>query len=277
MKVVENVTLDEERALYGSKNLIVRGVSFDGPADGESALKECDNIVAENCFCNLRYPFWHDRGLKIYGTEMTELCRAALWYSTDIEVKNSKLHGIKAFRECARINLSDCDVKSFEFGWFCDDVEMRDCSVFSEYCLLHARNLKLERVGFQGKYYFQYIENAVIDGCEVTTKDALWHAKNVVIKNSHINSEYLAWYSENLTFENCTIEGAQPFCYCKGLKLINCRMPNSDLCFEKSEVEATITTPIVSVKNPRSGTITAPAVGEIIQDDPSAKGKIIIL
>ena len=53
-------------------------------------------------------------------------------------------------------------------------------------------------------------------------------------------------------------------------------MEGTDLCFEKSEVEATVTTPIVSVKNPRSGTVTAPAVDEIIMDDPEARGEIVI-
>ena len=53
-------------------------------------------------------------------------------------------------------------------------------------------------------------------------------------------------------------------------------MVDADLCFEKSEVEATVTTPIVSVKNPRSGVISAPAVGEFIMDDPEAQGKLLL-
>lgn len=46
------------------------------------------------------------------------------------------------------------------------------------------------------------------------------------------------------------------------------------MCFEKSEVEAVITTPVISIKNPRAGTITVPSVSEIILDDPDAKGQI---
>lgn len=37
MKIIENQTFDEERALYGSSQLLVRNCAFDGPADGESA------------------------------------------------------------------------------------------------------------------------------------------------------------------------------------------------------------------------------------------------
>ena len=57
MKLIENQTMDQERALYGSEDILVRNCSFDGPADGESALKECRDVQMENCFCNLRYPF----------------------------------------------------------------------------------------------------------------------------------------------------------------------------------------------------------------------------
>ena len=53
-------------------------------------------------------------------------------------------------------------------------------------------------------------------------------------------------------------------------------MENADLCFEKSQVEAAITTPVISIKNPLSGTIQVPAVGEIIRDDPNSQGEIVI-
>lgn len=41
MKVIQNQTFDVERALYGSHDILVKDCSFDGPADGESAFKEC--------------------------------------------------------------------------------------------------------------------------------------------------------------------------------------------------------------------------------------------
>ena len=90
-----------------------------------------------------------------------------------------------------------------------------------------------------------------------------------------MKGEYLAWYCENVTFEHCTIIGTQPLCYCKGLKLVDCRMEDTDLAFEKSEVEATVLTPVVSIKNPRSGRIVVPSVGEIIRDDPESRGEIL--
>ena len=96
MAVIENQTFDAERALYGIDGLLLKNCSFDGPADGESALKESRNVEAQHCFFNLRYPFWHDHGLTIRDCELTDKCRAALWYSGHIVIENTQLHGIKA-------------------------------------------------------------------------------------------------------------------------------------------------------------------------------------
>lgn len=44
MEFIQNQIFDQERALYGSENLHVAHCTFDGPADGESAFKECRDI-----------------------------------------------------------------------------------------------------------------------------------------------------------------------------------------------------------------------------------------
>ena len=276
MNLIENKTIDEERALYGSSDITVRACRFDGPADGESALKECSNVTVEDSYFNLRYPFWHVHGLNITSCEMTDKCRAALWYSDNIKISDTKLHGIKALRECTDAEIVDSSIISPEFGWSVHGLKMVNTSAESEYFLMRSSDIVFENVSLKGKYSFQYVENVEINNCRFDTKDAFWHAKNVTIKNSVINGEYLAWYSENLTFIDCTIKGTQPLCYCKGLKLINCRMEGCDLSFEKSEVDAEILSRVDSIKNPASGKICLPEVGEIIMDDPSAKGEVII-
>lgn len=276
MKTVLNQFFDNERALYGECGINVCDCKFDGPADGESAFKECRDVIADKCFFNLRYPFWHDVKLKISRCEMTELCRAALWYSHDIEITDTKLHGIKALRECGNVIMKNCDIISPEFGWSVNGFEMTDCTAESEYFMMRSKNLKFERVNFKGKYSFQYIENSEFDNCVFDTKDAFWHAKNIIVRNSVVKGEYLAWYCENVTFENCRIIGTQPLCYCKNLKLINCEMINADLCFEKSDVEACVTTSIISVKNPLSGYICAPHIEKVIRDDENSHGEIVI-
>ena len=277
MTTIQNQTFDQERALYGGQDLLVQNCSFDGPADGESAFKECSGIQVERCFFNLRYPFWHDHGLTIRDCELTDKCRAALWYSDHVTIEDTKLHGIKALRECSDAVLKNCDIISPEFGWNSHRVTMEECTAQSEYFMMRGTDLHFRNVTFQGKYSFQYIENSVFEHCSFDTKDAFWHAKNVLVRDCVVKGEYLAWYCENVTFDHCTIIGTQPLCYCKGLTLIDCKMVDCDLAFERSEVQAAVTTPVVSIKNPLAGSrITVPAVGEIIRDSPGAAGEIVV-
>ena len=276
MQKIEDRTFDEERALYGSSQVEAVRCRFDGPADGESAFKESSDIIARDCYFNLRYPFWHDTNLLIENCEMTSLCRAALWYSHYIDIRDTKMHGIKALRECSDVKISGCDIVSPEFGWSVSRVKMTDTSCESEYFMMRSDNLKFDRMKLKGKYSFQYISDSVFTNCEFDTKDAFWHARNVLVKDCIVRGEYLAWYCENVTFENCTIIGTQPLCYCKGLKLIGCRMEGCDLSFEKSDVEADIKSSVDSIKNPANGVIRVQSVGEIIRDDPLSAGEVIV-
>lgn len=275
-RTIKGGTYDEERAFYGSHDLVVENIALDGPQDGESAFKECKNIEAVDCFCNLRYPFWHVIGLNINGGEMTELCRAALWYCKNVHIDGMRMHGIKALRECKNVSMENCDVISPEFGWSVDKIDMKNTSVQSEYFMMRSKSLYFDNVTLKGKYSFQYIKDSVFENCNFDTKDAFWHAKNVVVKNSVVKGEYLAWYCKNVTFDHCKIIGTQPLCYCKNLKLINCEMIDCDLAFEKSEVEASVTSHVISIKNVKSGTVEVDSVGEIICDDKKKYlGKIV--
>lgn len=266
-KIIKEKTFDEERALYALNNAEVTACTFAGPADGESALKECKNVTVKNCGFSLRYPLWHAKDFSVENCGMDGKTRAALWYCKNGKISHSRLHGIKALRECRDINLSDCSIISPEFGWRCKGVNLDICTVESEYFMFESRNLNLNKVRFTGKYSFQYVKNMTVADCDFATKDAFWHSENVTVKNSVLKGEYLGWYSKNLTLVNCVICGTQPLCYCKNLTLVNCRMEGCDLSFEYSEVNADIKGDILSVKNPLSGRILADGYGEIIFAD----------
>lgn len=270
MKVIEGKRFGEERALYHAQDLCVKCCRFEGEEDGESALKECRSISVDRCYMDLRYPLWHVHGLRVVDTEMTENCRAALWYDTDVELRGCRMNGIKALRECRRVSVCGCTVRSSEFGWRCADVRVENSSVEAEeYAFFEARDLCAENMAFIGKYAFQYTQNVRISRSRLQTKDAFWHAQNVTVTDSELDGEYLGWYSEGLTLIRCRIKGTQPLCYCKNLKLIDCTMEDCDLAFEYSEVEADVRGEILSVKNPRSGRIVADRIGAILCTEDS--------
>ena len=266
-KIIANAQFDEERALYHLTDTRVENCRFEGPADGESALKEARNIQAANCAFSLRYPLWHVEGFALENCSMDEKARAAIWYARDGLITGSSLGGIKALRECDNIRLKNTQVVSQEFGWKCRNITLEDTEVTAEYLFLDSRDVTLDRVKMKGKYSFQYMENLTIRDSYLDTKDAFWHSRNVTVINSTVKGEYLAWFSQGLTLIDCHIIGTQPLCYCSGLKLVNCTMEGTDLAFEYSDVEATVRGHVDSVKNPRSGHITADSVGEVIMGD----------
>ncbi len=264
---IENRQFDEERALYHLQNADVEACVFAGPADGESALKEARDIRVAGCRFSLRYPLWHVDGFTLDGSDMDELTRAALWYSRRGTITGSRLHGIKAVRECEDIRIAGCDIVSPEFGWKSSGITLQDVDITSEYLFLDSRDIRLDRVRMRGKYSFQYVEGLAVDASELDTKDAFWHSKNVTVRDSVVKGEYLGWFSDGLTLIRCKISGTQPLCYCKNLTLIDCEMENCDLAFEYSDVQADVRGHIDSVKNPRTGRITADSVGEVIMGD----------
>lgn len=269
---------DEERALYNLTHADVTECIFAGPADGESALKEARDVALSGCSFSLRYPLWHVEGFTMDHCTMDTLTRAAIWYASNAIITDSTLGGIKAVRECKNVRLENCHIDSEEFGWKSSDITIRNSDIQAQYLFLDSCNVMLENVHMKGKYSFQYMENLTITDSVLDTKDAFWHSKNVTVKNSVVKGEYLAWFSEGLTLINCKIIGTQPLCYCKDLKLIDCTMEQTDLAFEYSDVEATVIGDILSVKNPRSGTITADSVGEVIMADAvmDCTGKVVL-
>lgn len=270
--IYEKQAFDEERALYGVSDAKIINCTFDGPKDGESALKESHGIEIADCDFRLRYPLWHVTDADIAGSVMTEGCRAALWYDRDIRMTNCTMEGIKALRECDAVRLYGCRVKSREFAWKCRKLLLNDCEVSSEYPFFESSGIEISNLKLEGKYSFQYVENASICNSFLDTKDAFWHSRNITVTDSVVKGEYLGWYSENLHFIRCRLIGTQPLCYAQNLVLEDCTMEGTDLAFEYSSVQAKIRGNIESVKNPLSGVIEADSIGEILLEQ-SVMGK----
>ena len=275
--VFVNRTFDQERALYGQRGLTLDHVTFAGPADGESAIKECRDVRISNTLFELRYPLWHVDQLEMDTSTMTDSCRAALWYTSNARISQSKLLGIKALRECENVVIDHSTVVSPEFGWMCRNVTLSDTLLEAEYVFMHSRDLTLTNCTLKGKYSFQYVENLVIEGGTFDTKDAFWHARNVTVRNATIKGEYLGWYSDGLTLEHCRIEGTQPFVNCRNLRVIDCEMIGCDLAFEGSDVQATIRGHVDSIRDPRSGRIEVGSVGELVHDTVAGCGATIVV
>ena len=256
-----------ERPLFASHDLYLENVTIHA---GESALKECTNIEAVGCRFEGKYPFWHVDGFVVKNCLFTEGARAALWYSRNLEMTDTLVEAPKMFREMDGIRLERVRIPDAqETLWHCRNVELKNVEVaHADYLFMHSENIRIEDYRQQGNYSYQYCTNVEIRNAVIDSKDAFWNTENVTVYDSELEGEYLGWHSKNLRLVNCKISGTQPLCYAHNLILENCTMADDcDLAFEYSSVEASVKSPVRSVKNPRTGSITAESYGEIILDE----------
>ena len=267
MELIKDQYFEGERPLYARRDgLRLENVTI-GP--GESSLKEGANIEAVNCEFKGKYPFWECDGFTIRNCIFREGARAALWYTRGCKMFDTLIEAPKMFRRITDSYLENVKfTDAQETFWDCDRAILKNVeAVNANYIFMHTDNLEVENFKLQGNYSFQYSKNVVIRNSDLDTKDAFWESENVTVYDSRIQGEFLGWYAKNLRLVNCHIGGTQPLCYCENLILENCTFePDADLAFEYSSVKATVKGPIVSVKNPRSGSIQADSIGEIILD-----------
>ena len=266
MKLVKDLYVDGERPFYCERDLRLERVVI-GP--GESSLKEGGNIEAVECEFKGKYPFWECDGFTVRDSIFREGARAALWYSRGCRMYDTLVEAPKMFRRISDVVLERVRfTNAAETFWDCDNIRLKDVEAArADYIFMHCHDVEVDHLRLLGNYSFQYARNVVIRDSELDTKDAFWEAENVTVYDSRITGEYLGWYSKNLRLVRCHIGGTQPLCYAENLILEDCTLDDdADLAFEYSSVEATLRSPVPSIKNPRTGHISAPSVGDIILD-----------
>ncbi len=279
LREIKGEELGGERPLFASHNLLLDRVTIHA---GESALKCCSDIIARHCRFEGKYPFWHVKDFEITDCLFTEGARAALWYSSGLTMRDTQVDAPKMFREMDGIVLERVVIPdAAETLWHCRNISLRDCDIRrADYLFMHCDNIDIDRYHQQGNYSFQYCRNVTIRNAEIDSKDAFWNTEDVTVYDSRISGEYLGWHSKRLHLIRCHIDGTQPLCYCTDLILEDCTFgPEADLAFEDSSLRATLKSSPVSVKNPRSGSVTLPSACQVILDGnilPPADCKITV-
>lgn len=269
MEIIKDKEFGGERPLFGAKDIRLENVTIHA---GESALKCCFDVEADHCRFEGKYPFWHVDGFKITNCLFTPGARAALWYSRNLEMADTQVDAPKMFREMDGISLRRVNIPDGEETlWHCSNVDIEDVDIDkADYLFMRSRNIRINRWKQHGNYSFQYCSNVEIHNAEIHSKDAFWGTENVTIYDSVLTGEYLGWHSRRLRLVRCKISGTQPLCYARDLVLEDCIFePDCDLAFEDAEVDATILSPITSIKNPARGIIRAKGIGEVIIDEHS--------
>ena len=267
MQLISNQEFGGERPLFGSHDLHLDHVTIRA---GESAIKECSNIVATNCRFEGNYPFWHVHGFRIENCHFDVGGRSALWYSDHLVMKDTVIDAPKMFREMDDIDIENVRMNDAdEVFWRCNRIRVKNLTLHQgTYPFMFSRDIRVDGLQSDSKYVFQYAKDVEIHHARITTKDAFWEVENVTIYDSELDGEYLGWHSRNLRLVNCHISGEQPLCYAHGLVLENCTFDAAcDRAFEYSTVQADIRGSITHIKNPLSGSIVADHIGSVTLDE----------
>ena len=267
MKLIENQEFSGERPLFESHGLRLVNVKI---GEGESAIKHCSDIEAENCYFEGRYPFWHVSNFRIHNCHFAVGARSALWYSDHLTMTDTVIDGPKMFREMSDIRIRHVRINDAdEIFWRCRNLDIRDLEIHDgTYPFMFCENLRIDGLKSDSKYVFQYCRNVEIHNARIVTKDSFWECEDVTIYDSYLNGEYLAWHSNNVRLVNCHLAGEQLLCYANNLKLENCTFDaDCDRLFEYSSVDAQVKGHITNIKNPTSGHIVADSIGSITIDE----------
>ena len=254
-----------ERALFHLADTRIEEAIFD---DGESPLKHSSNIELIDTSFKWKYPLWYAENISMKNCRLFDMARAGIWYTNNLVMDTATIEAPKSFRRCNNIKLNKVSFfNAAETLWSCRGVSLNDVKVKGDYFAMNSSDMTIDKMELVGNYGFDGCSNVTVSNSVLLTKDAFWNCSNITVKDSYICGEYLGWNSENLTFENCTIESLQGMCYIKGITMKNCKLINTTLSFEYSDVDAQIEGKIDSVKNPTSGIIKADHIDELIMED----------
>lgn len=265
--IIENQEFGGERPLYGSRDLQLRKVTIHV---GESSLKECHHIEAEDCRFEGKYVFWETYGFCVRRCYFAESARSSLWYSEDLVMRDCQVDAPKMFRRMKGIDIENTRFPhAQETFWDCSHIRLRNVEIAeADYLFMHSTDIDIADYKQDGNYSFQYAKRVEIHHAVLNSKDAFWESEDCTIYDSEINGEYLGWYAKRLRLVRCHITGEQPLCYCEDLVLEDCTFgEDACLALEYSSVEATIRGHVPSIKNPTTGHIAVESCGEIIIDD----------
>ena len=266
MDILRNQYFEGERPLFGQHHLRLEQVTI---GDGESAVKECSDIEAEDCRFWGKYPFWHVHGFKINRCHFEVEARSALWYSDHLAMTDTRIDAPKMFREMSDIRLENVVINDAdETFWRCQNIEASNLELHDgTYPFMFCENVKIDKLRSDSKYVFQYCKNVELRNSHIVTKDSFWECENVTIYDSVLDGEYLAWHSKNVRLVNCHLAGEQLLCYADQLVLEKCTFDaQCDRVFEYSDVRASIRGHIENIKNPTSGRIVADSIGSVTID-----------
>ena len=211
-----------------------------------------------------KYPLWYCRDILAEDCTWFDMARAGVWYSQNVTVKRAAIEAPKNFRRCKNLTLSDVSfADAAETLWHCDGAVLERVTAKGDYFAMNSEHMTVSDLTLYGNYSFDGVKDVTVRNSRLLSKDAFWNSDGVTVYDSFISGEYLGWNAKNLTLVNCTVESLQGMCYIDNLVMKNCKLLNTTLAFEYSDVDADIVGSVDSVLNPKSGIIRADRIDDL--------------
>lgn len=267
MDTIKDLSFGGDRPLFLCRNTTLERITI---TDGNGALKESSDLRVEGCRFDGLFPFWDCNRVTVSATIFGSGARAPFWYSNNIKISDSIVESSKMFRQTGHIDLHDV---RFENGdqilWSCHNIKGDKLTISGgEYPFLGSKSIKIDGLKAESAYMFQYCKGVLIQHADIRSDDLFWESEDVTVYDSRLSGEFIGRHSRNLRLVRCHISGISPLCFCAGLILEDCTFdPSCTNAFEGSEVRATILSPVTSIRNPRTGMISAESFGEVTIDD----------
>ena len=124
MKIIKNKEFGGERPLFAEHDLQLDSITI---IDGESGIKQCQNIEATGCKFYGKYPWWHVDGARIDNCYFAPGSRSAIWYTNDLRMKDCVIDGPKFFREMKNVEVENVTINDAdEIFWKEDGLRVKN-------------------------------------------------------------------------------------------------------------------------------------------------------
>lgn len=157
MELIKDKELGGERPLFGIKDTRLENVTI---TEGESGIKCCKNIEADNCRFVGKYPWWHVDGSVITNCLFEPGSRSAIWYSNDMTMRDTVINAPKLFREMKNLTLENVVINDADETFW------------------RVRNIRIKNVKLHdGTYPFMFCDDVYADGLESDSKYVFQYCK----------------------------------------------------------------------------------------------------
>ena len=185
--------LTGERPLFGESGLQINHTLF---GEGESPLKECHQIEMENSMFQWKYPLWYSSDIEVKDSTWAEMARAGVWYTNNIHIENALIEAPKNFRRCNQLKLDNVFLpNAAETLWNCSNVTLNQVCAKGDYFAMNCNDMQIDNFELAGNYCFDGAKNVEIHHAKMLSKDSFCISEYVTVYYSFISGEYLGWNS----------------------------------------------------------------------------------